>query len=215
MATGPGGGLDQAPLRGTQPAGAVARMARTRPSWATGGPGLARGLVKRGIRRRRLAGGVRGLLHTPLQGLDLLLELVDTRLSSLRMRLHGRRRQCPFHGSKRQSPEGRVGFTWRRRCHHAWGSAQRGRSEVLIGNPTSKVNTIMTSHAVENPLWSRTLLEADTERRQRLVRRSSLREEVLLAWLSFLLAIHESGEFGDGFQNLRPNLLQTLQGRRT
>src|SRR5262245_5875459 len=73
------------------------------------------------------------------------------------MRLHGRRRQCPFHGRKRQSPEGRVGFTWSRRCHPAWGSAQRGRSEVLIGNPTSKVNTIMTSHAVENPLWSRTL----------------------------------------------------------
>jgi CRISPR-associated nuclease/helicase Cas3-like protein len=61
----------------------------------------------------------------------------------------------------------------------------------------------------------RKLLEADTERRQRLARRSSLREEVLLAWLSFLLAIHDSGEFGDGFQSLRPNLLQALQGRRT
>src|SRR5215510_15863275 len=82
MATGTGGGLDQAHFRGTQQAGAVARMARTRPSWATGGPWLARGLVKRGIRRRRLAGGLRGLLHTPLQGLDLLLELV-TRCGSL------------------------------------------------------------------------------------------------------------------------------------
>src|SRR4029434_425103 len=72
------------------------------------------------------------------------------------MRLHGRRRQCPFHGRKRQSPEGRVGFTWSCRCHHARGSAQRGGSDILIGNLTSKFNSIMTSHVVENPLWSRT-----------------------------------------------------------
>jgi hypothetical protein len=52
-------------------------------------------------------------------------------------------------------------------------------------------------------------------KRQRLARRSSLREKVLLAWVSFLLALHELGKFGDGFQNLRPNLLQALQGRRT
>src|SRR2546427_4416519 len=71
MATGTGGGLDQADLRWAQQGGAVARMARTSPSRATGGAWLARGLLKRGIRRRRLPGGLRGLLHTPLEGLDL------------------------------------------------------------------------------------------------------------------------------------------------
>ena len=70
-------------------------------------------------------------------------------------------------------------------------------------------------HSLDVAACGRKLLEADTERRQRLARRSSLREEVLLAWLSFLLVIHDSGKFGDGFQNLRPNLLQELQGRRT
>src|SRR6266516_2717622 len=59
MATGTGGRLDQADLRRAQQRGPMARMARTRPAWATRGTGLARGLVKRGIRRRWLAGGLR------------------------------------------------------------------------------------------------------------------------------------------------------------
>jgi CRISPR-associated endonuclease/helicase Cas3 len=61
----------------------------------------------------------------------------------------------------------------------------------------------------------RKLLEADTERRRGLARLSSLPEEALLAWLSFLLAIHDLGKFSDGFQNLCPDLFQTLQGRTT
>ena len=36
------------------------------------------------------------------------------------------------------------------------GSAHRRRADVLIGNLTSKVNAIITPHAVERPLWSRT-----------------------------------------------------------
>src|SRR4029453_7645197 len=151
MATGTGGGLDQVDLRRAQQCGTVARMARTRPPWATGGPGLARGLVKRGIRRRRLAGGLRGALHASLQRLNLLLELVDTLLQALHMRLNGRRSQHPFRRRKGQSPEAHVGFGWRCWCQHPQGSAMRGRADVLIGNLTSEVNVIMTSHALKRP----------------------------------------------------------------
>lgn len=70
-------------------------------------------------------------------------------------------------------------------------------------------------HSLDVAACGRKLLEADIQRRQRLARLSSLREEVLLAWLSFLLAIHDLGKFSDGFQNLRSDLLQALQGRST
>src|SRR5215510_14246990 len=156
MATGTGGRLDQADLRRAQQCGTVARMARTRPAWATRGTGLARGLVKRGIRRRWLAGGLRGALHTSLQRLNLLLKLADTLLQALHMRLNGRWSQRPFCWGKGQRPETRVGFGWRCWGHHPQGSALRGHAAVLIGNLTSEVNAIMTSHAVERPLWSRT-----------------------------------------------------------
>ena len=39
--------------------------------------------------------------------------------------------------------------------------------------------------------------------------------DVLRCWLSFLLAIHDVGKFGDGFQGLRPDLIQLLQERAT
>lgn len=58
-------------------------------------------------------------------------------------------------------------------------------------------------------------MEADPERRRSLARLSSIEEEALLAWLSFLLALHDMGKFSDGFQNQRPDLLQALQGRAT
>ncbi len=38
--------------------------------------------------------------------------------------------------------------------------------------------------------------------------------DVLRRWLTFLLAIHDVGKFADGFQNLRPDLMLALQGRR-
>src|SRR5919109_305625 len=156
MATGTRGGLDQADFRGTQQRGTVARMARTRPAWATRVPGLACGLVKRGIRRRRLAGGLRGALHAALQRLHLLFELVDTLLQALHIRLHGRRSQRPFHWGKGQSPEVRIRVGLCGWCDHPQGSAMRGHAAVLIGNLTSEVNAVRTSYAVERPLWSRT-----------------------------------------------------------
>jgi CRISPR-associated endonuclease/helicase Cas3 len=70
-------------------------------------------------------------------------------------------------------------------------------------------------HSMDVAACGRKFLEADTERRQTLAQLSGLEEESLLAWLSFLLAIHDVGKFSDGFQNLRPDLFQGLQGRAT
>jgi CRISPR-associated endonuclease/helicase Cas3 len=39
--------------------------------------------------------------------------------------------------------------------------------------------------------------------------------DTLRRWLTYLLAIHDVGKFADGFQNLRPDLMLVLQGRRT
>ena len=44
---------------------------------------------------------------------------------------------------------------------------------------------------------------------------SGLSEEILIEWLPFLLAIHDPGKFGNGFQNLRPDLQMILQGKST
>src|SRR6266446_1400793 len=159
MATGTRGGLNQTDLRGTQQGGPVARMARTRPAWAARTTGLTRGLVKRRIRRRGFTGGLRGTLHASLQRLALVLELVDPLLQVRHMRLHGRRRQRPFHWGTGQSPAIRVGCGWRCWCPHPSDSAIRGYTDVLIGNLTSEVNVIMTSHVVARPLWSRTVQE--------------------------------------------------------
>jgi Cas3, HD domain len=70
-------------------------------------------------------------------------------------------------------------------------------------------------HSLDVAACGRKLLEADTERRRGLARLSGLDEGALLAWLSFLLVTHDLGKFSDGFQNLRPDLLQALQERGT
>ena len=89
-----------------------------------------------------------------------------------------------------------------------WGKAKPETSSGPQWHP-------LVYHSLDVAACGRKLLEADIQRRQRLARLSSLREEVLLAWLSFLLAIHDLGKFSDGFQNLRPDLLQALQGPGT
>ena len=46
-----------------------------------------------------------------------------------------------------------------------------------------------------------------------LARLSGFEPAALSPWLVFLLAIHDLGKFGDGFQSLRSDLQQDLQGR--
>jgi CRISPR-associated endonuclease/helicase Cas3 len=70
-------------------------------------------------------------------------------------------------------------------------------------------------HCLDVAACGRRLLEADSERWQSVAQLSSVDEEAILAWLSFLLAIHDVGKFSDGFQNLQADLFRALQGRYT
>ncbi len=156
MATGTRGGRKQRALRETPPGGPVARMTRPRPASPAGTTGRARGLVTRRIRRRRRAGGLRGAFQAPLQGIELVRELVDPLVPARPIRLPDRRSQRPCPWKKGPRPKTCVGVVWLCGCQHLPGAARRGDAEVLLGHLTSEVDAIMTSHMVERPLWSRT-----------------------------------------------------------
>ena len=68
-------------------------------------------------------------------------------------------------------------------------------------------------HGLDVAAAGRRLLEAHRDLRRRLARLSGLDEEPLLAWLSFLLALHDIGKLADSFQALRPDLMLHLQER--
>jgi CRISPR-associated endonuclease/helicase Cas3 len=89
-----------------------------------------------------------------------------------------------------------------------WGKAKPQMSNGPQWHP-------LVYHCLDVAACGRILLEADRERRRSLARLANLDEEALLAWLSFLLAIHDVGKFSDGFQNLQPDLFRILQGRET
>ncbi len=110
VSTGTRGGLDQVYLGWRQQGGAGTRMALASAAFASRCLPRALGFFERRIRRRGLAGGLRGLLHPPLQGVDLLLEVVHALLQMLQMRLDGRRGELPFRLGKGKSPEKVVGF---------------------------------------------------------------------------------------------------------
>jgi CRISPR-associated endonuclease/helicase Cas3 len=84
-----------------------------------------------------------------------------------------------------------------------WGKAKPQTSSSPQWHP-------LVYHCLDVAACGRKLLEANQGRRQSLVALSGLKEEALLGWLSFLLAIHDLGKFSDGFQNLRPDLFQLL-----
>ncbi len=70
-------------------------------------------------------------------------------------------------------------------------------------------------HGLDVAAVGRTLLERDDLLRRRLSSVSGIEESALVAWVTFLLAIHDLGKFADGFQNLRSDLFLQLQGRET
>lgn len=89
-----------------------------------------------------------------------------------------------------------------------WGKAQPRAEHAPPWHP-------LAYHSLDVAACGWVLLGADTACRRRIAHLADLPDEVVPAWLSMLLALHDLGKFSDGFQSLRPDLLQALQGRTT
>ncbi len=87
-----------------------------------------------------------------------------------------------------------------------WGKAARGPDEDGSFHP-------LIFHNLDVAACGRLLLQRDPLLSRRLAVVSGIAEERLADWITFLLAIHDQGKFADGFQNLRPTLMEHLQGR--
>ncbi|HYU33580.1 MAG TPA: CRISPR-associated helicase Cas3' [Thermoanaerobaculia bacterium] len=87
----------------------------------------------------------------------------------------------------------------------SWGKAGRGLDEGSF-HP-------LIFHNLDVAACGRLLLERDRLLCRRLADVSGLPDEALPDWITFLLAIHDTGKYADGFQNLRPALMERLQGR--
>jgi CRISPR-associated endonuclease/helicase Cas3 len=68
-------------------------------------------------------------------------------------------------------------------------------------------------HCLDVAACGQVLLNAQPSWLRSLGRLSGISLDVLPGWVTFLLALHDSGKFGDGFQSLRSDLWQTLQCR--
>ncbi len=60
-----------------------------------------------------------------------------------------------------------------------------------------------------------TLLEKHDPIREQLIKLTGSSRHDFLQWAVFLLVLHDVGKFSVTFQNLRPDLLSNLQGRKT
>jgi CRISPR-associated endonuclease/helicase Cas3 len=72
---------------------------------------------------------------------------------------------------------------------------------------------LLPYHCLDVAAVGREILNSRIEFKNNLAKFLDFHPEVLSSWFTFLLAIHDVGKFGDGFQNLRPDLLNRLQGR--
>jgi CRISPR-associated endonuclease/helicase Cas3 len=88
-----------------------------------------------------------------------------------------------------------------------WGKAD----EKYIGEPKWHP---LAYHCLDVAACGRVLLNSQPAWLAGMGRLSGFPLDVLPSWITFLLALHDSGKFGDGFQSLRPDLWKTLQGRR-
>jgi hypothetical protein len=153
MATGTGARRNEMDFSGAEQGGPVAPMALLPAAFAGGCFALALRFVEGRIRRRRLAGGLRGLGQLSLQGLDLLLELLDLALQlrhlalelsdlmilALEGVLNGWWGEFPLELAKGKRPQDRVGMGLRGSGHDHQGSCRCGVSSVrLIGKSSSQ-----------------------------------------------------------------------------
>ena len=154
MATGTGARLNEMDLGGAKQGGTFATMALLSTPFAGGCFPLPLGLVKRRIRRRRFARGLRRFVDPPLQGLDLFLELLDLclALSELCLALgdllvlgrdvilNRRWGEFPLELAKGKRPQDGIGMRMReRRLYHPGARQWEVCAVSLIGSSVSKL----------------------------------------------------------------------------
>ncbi len=91
-----------------------------------------------------------------------------------------------------------------------WGKAHR---EGEKGEGSAELH-LLPYHCLDVAAVGHVLLMQHSALRKSLAMLMGLSESELVDWLPFLLALHDMGKFSAGFQNLRPDLFETLQQRQ-
>ena len=89
-----------------------------------------------------------------------------------------------------------------------WGKALGSETADLLCH-------LLPYHCLDVAAVGKVLLEKDTTISRSLVHLLGPSAQQLYSWLLFFLALHDLGKFAEGFQNLRPDLLELLRGRRS
>ncbi len=89
-----------------------------------------------------------------------------------------------------------------------WGKATKGDSEQLRCH-------LLPYHCLDVAAVGCILLQRHHHLRQQLARLAGMDEKIFVHWMPFFLALHDLGKFADGFQNLRPDILEALQQRES
>lgn len=87
-----------------------------------------------------------------------------------------------------------------------WGKAEPPLEEITAWHP-------LVYHSLDVATCGQVLLRHQPAWLEKMAVLSGLDPAILSQWLVFLLAIHDIGKFGDGFQALRPDLQGALQGQ--
>lgn len=87
-------------------------------------------------------------------------------------------------------------------CFRYWGKAERDGDGYHL----------LPWHCLDVAAVGSAVLSADAALRKKFADITGLDESVICWWLVLLLALHDIGKFSENFQNLRPDLLEQLQG---
>ncbi len=92
--------------------------------------------------------------------------------------------------------------------HGYWGKAERDASGSLSYH-------LLPYHGLDAAAVGQVLLCRDDSLRCGLARLLGSQGEPFLGWWVLCLALHDTGKFSEGFQNLVPDLLMVLKGRKS
>ncbi len=89
-----------------------------------------------------------------------------------------------------------------------WGKSERGEEEPHCYH-------LLAFHSLDVAAVGGVLLDKFPKLHRQLAQLSGMPEEQFRRWMLFLLSLHDLGKFTDSFQNLRPDILQKIQSRKS